>query len=103
MTHNSKKRTVGFVFFGPLYKRNTPVSDEICEVVLCIIHPVPFFVRVVSYRVVVEFGVQQQSFPFVPTHWHPAPIVLIQILAKITWERSKDHYYHDLNCFLKFF
>ena len=77
MTHHSQERTMWFVLFCPFYERDTPISDEISEVILPIIHLVSFFVRVASYCVVVELGVKHQSFPFFPTRWYPAPIVLV--------------------------
>lgn len=53
----------------------------------------PFLVGVVSYSIVVEFGVVQQSFPSFPPNWDPASVVLVQILAKIAWERKRNNHF----------
>ena len=53
----------------------------------------PFLVGVVSYSIVVEFGVVQQSFPSFPSNWDPASVVLVQILAKMAWERKRNNHF----------
>ena len=79
---------IGEVLFALFEESNAVVGDEVGEVILVIIVSVTNFLPVEVDSVIVESGVSDEPDPLPPSGRYVRPVVLVQIFAKITWNKK---------------
>ena len=73
-------------------KCNAVVGDAVSEVVVVVVVVMPLQPTPVAQRVVVEARVSNQAYPLIPANWCVSPVVLVEVLAKVTCLKQNDNH-----------